>query len=78
MGKTTSVEWLAQAIYDKMKMKGDGRVFQGILDEALAIHKEEQRLTYEGVAQNLGTSIRESDIPKFEEYYAKTFGGDNE
>lgn len=78
MSKTTSVEWLAQAIYDKMKMKGDGRVFQGILDEALAMHKEEQRLTYEGVAQNLGTSIRESDIPKFEEYYTKTFGGDNE
>ena len=42
-------------------------------EKAKAMHKEEQRLTYEGVAQNLGTSIKESDIPKFEQYYNETF-----
>ncbi len=42
MSKETAVQWLAQAIYDKMKMKGDGTVFQGLLNEAKAMEAEQQ------------------------------------
>ena len=76
MEKQNSVEWLAQTIYDKMKMKGDGKVFQGILDEAKAMHKEEIVNAYQagdGDAYNLDET---RDFG--EQYYNETFGGNNE
>jgi hypothetical protein len=72
--KQSSVEWLYSKMYEHR-----GNLTIEEFEQAKAMHKEEQRLTYEGVAQNLGTSIKEYDIPTFEEYYTKTFGGqDNE
>lgn len=70
MSKTTSVEWLAQAIYDKMKMKGDGKVFQGILDEAKAMHKEEIEEAYRYSRAHWS---REDGNP--EQYYNETYKG---
>ena len=79
--KQNSVEWLAQAIYDKMKMRGDGKVFQGILDEALAMHKEEMiqfANKYESHAHMATISNRYAQLKSAEHYYNETFGGNNE
>lgn len=81
MSKQSSVEWLAQAIYDKMKMKGDGKVFQGILDEAKALHRKEIAKTWDDSLDNLkARGMNEMRAyTDFDEYYNETFGGqDNE
>lgn len=74
--KQSSVEWLAQAIYDKMKMKGDGKVFQGILEQAKEMHKEEITDAY-GHGSNNGYmyAMEKSIIISREQYYNETFGG---
>lgn len=69
--KQTSINYLWKALIQNEFSTFDDAIKS--LEQAKAMHKEEQRLTYEGVAQNLGTSIKESDIPTFEEYYNKTF-----
>ena len=84
--KQSSVEWvienltLIHALLSRREIGVEffNRKYNEIVEQGKAMHKEEQRLTYEGVAQNLGTSIKESDIPKFEEFYNKIFGGNNE
>jgi hypothetical protein len=35
---------------------------------------KQQKLIYEGLLQNVGTSIKQSDLPTFEEYYKETYG----
>ena len=68
--KQSSIEWLVNVVQSHIV---PDYIPTFIVEKAKAMHKEEQRLTYEGVAQNLGTSIKESDIPTFEEYYNETF-----
>ena len=69
--KQNSVEWLAQAIYDKMKMRGDGKVFQGILEQAKAMHKEEIKDAW------LDGEWWDSEKDG-EQYYNETFGDEKE
>ena len=38
----TAVEWLAKELYEKMEMKGDGEVFDKILEQAK--EKENQQM----------------------------------
>jgi hypothetical protein len=69
MKKQTAVEWLIEQMnwdfcYDST---------QKIIDQAKAIEKEEQRLIYEGLLQNVGTSVKQSDLPTFEQYYNETY-----
>ena len=68
MSKQSSVEWLAQAIYDKMKMKGDGKVFQGILEQAKAMHQKETEEAYD---DGWHDNNHEKYNPK--QYYNETF-----
>ena len=44
--------------------------------EMLAMEKEQIRLIYEGLLQNVGTSIKQSDLPTFEQYYNETYKKD--
>lgn len=44
--------------------------------EMLAMEKEQIRLIYEGLLQNVGTSIKQSDLPTFEQYYNETYKQD--
>lgn len=43
------------------------------LDKAKELHKEECRKIYEGMLQNVGTCINQSDLPIFEQYYEANF-----
>ena len=40
-----SVEWLAEQLYSKMDMSGNGRVFDDILEKAIEMHKDETKIT---------------------------------
>ena len=39
--KQSSVEWLAIKLWEEMYMKGDGAVFNELLEQAKAMHKSE-------------------------------------
>jgi hypothetical protein len=73
MKKQTAVEWLHQklATSSSEELVGNINIW---FTEAKAMEKEEQRLIYEGLLQNIGTSVKQSDLPTFEQYYTETYG----
>ena len=72
MKKQTAVDWLVEQIPLGFRMH---LAENGIdLNQAKAMEKEEQRLIYEGLLQNVGTSVKQSDLPTFEQYYNETYG----
>lgn len=60
--------------------KAVGQYIKSIADDLkenyLQKEKEQQRLIYEGMLQNIGTSIKQSDLPTFEQYYNETYKTD--
>ena len=72
--KQTAVEWLAKELYEKMEMKGDGEVFDKILEQAKEIEKQQigeacNQTEFEDID---GMGIHET-ITKGEQYYAEIF-----
>ena len=65
----TAVEWLENELKKIPFIKP-----QDAFEQAKAMEKEQMRLIYEGLLQNVGTSIKESDLPTFEQYYNETYG----
>lgn len=75
MPRQTAVEWLAQQLYEKMQMQGDGEVFNQLLNQAKTMEKEQivdacnlQRSDYRGMP-----TYNKSG----EEYYNETYKGGN-
>ena len=66
MKKQTAVEWLEERYNDPLLK--DNFISKAEFDQAKAMEKEEQRLIYEGLLQNVGTSVKQSDLPTFEQY----------
>lgn len=66
--KQTAVEWLAQQFYEKMDMKGDGRAFDEIIEQAKEMERQ-QILDAHIEGQPFATCISQ----KAEEYYKKTY-----
>jgi hypothetical protein len=63
----TAVEWFAKQLYDKMEMKGDGNVFDKLLEQAKEMEKEQIM-----DAWDLGR--RDIDYPaNGEQYYNETY-----
>jgi hypothetical protein len=71
MKKQTAVEWLENEL---SRIGLTHEVIGDKIKQAKAIEKEEQRLIYEGLLQNVGTSVKQSDLPTFEQYYTETYG----
>ena len=74
----SSVDWFKKELEDfgtSERLKIDWKTFDELFEQAKAIHKEEIRLIYEGLLQNVGTSIKKNDLPTFEEFYKETYGG---
>ena len=67
--KQTAVEWLERKFYFTK-----GQLIDIDFDRAKQMEKEQIRLIYEGLLQNVGTSIKQSDLPTFEQYYNETYG----
>ena len=68
--KKTAVEWLAQELYEKFEMKGDGKVFDELLDQAKEMEKEQIITAYDKGEFNQGCN---GDA---EQYYNETFKKD--
>ena len=65
--KQTAVEWLAE--------RCGLQALTEVIEEAREMEKEQMRLIYNGILQNVGTIIKQSDLPTFEQYYEETYGG---
>jgi hypothetical protein len=70
--KQTAVEWLLNNIPERYKNAFLNDCKEEI-EQVKAMEKEQMRLIYEGLLQNVGTSIKESDLPTFEQYYNETY-----
>jgi len=68
--KKTAVEWFAQELYEKFEMKGDGKVFDELLDQAKEMEKEQIITAYDKGEFNQGCN---GDA---EQYYNETFKKD--
>ena len=81
MKKQTAVEWLIESLekHDHDFETGftslDDYIInvKWIKDQSKVNEKEQLRLIYEGLLQNVGTSIKQSDLPTFEQYYNETY-----
>lgn len=65
MKNQTAVDWLIQ----ELNLHG----YDLTIQIAKEMEKEHQRLIYEGLIQNVGTSVKISDLPTFEQYYNQTY-----
>ena len=77
--KQSSIEWLAQQLYEQMEMCGDGDVYDKIIKQAKVLHEQEICKTYisaikEYMIDPLGDTLYRIDA---EEYYNETFGDNN-
>ena len=68
--KQSSIEWLAQQLYEQMEMCGDGNVYDKIIKQAKLLHKQEIVDAYYGELYYESTS-------NGEHYYNETFGDNN-
>tara|TARA_R110000868_G_scaffold5801_3_gene33993 strand:+ start:412 stop:666 length:255 start_codon:yes stop_codon:yes gene_type:complete len=80
MKQQTAVEWLVNELkiskhYQRVinEVNQSSTDIKDVIQEAKAMEKEQIRLIYEGLLQNVGTSIKQSDLPTFEQYYNETF-----
>jgi hypothetical protein len=82
MKKQTAVEWLIESL-EKLEYNLEKGIISlddyiinvmWIKDQSKALEKEQMRLIYEGMLQNVGTSVKQSDLPTFEQYYDETYG----
>ena len=47
--KQTAVEWLANEFYEKLEVKGDGALFNDLVDQAKEMEKQQQGYSEEEV-----------------------------
>jgi uncharacterized protein YidB (DUF937 family) len=67
MKKQTAVEWLATELYEKMEMKGDGEIFDKILEQAKQMEKEQ-------IVDAWIATDNELQRIAAEQYYNETYG----
>ena len=51
--KQTAVEWLANEFYEKLEVKGDGALFNDLVDQAKEMEKQQQGYSEEEVIKIL-------------------------
>ena len=68
--KPTAVEWLANKLYEKFEMKGDGALFNDLLNQANKMFEQQIIDACYFGSQNLPYEIKD----KSEQYYNETFG----
>lgn len=53
--KQTAVEWFALELYEKFEMKGDGKVFDELLNQAKEMEKEMMNKNIKFICHGCGT-----------------------
>jgi hypothetical protein len=79
--KQPAVNWLIESLenleynLEKGIISVDDYIvnLEWVKSQARTTEKEQMRLIYEGILQNVGTSIKQSDLPTFEQYYNETY-----
>ena len=79
----TAVDSLEKAFYKYAESTGinnnkwliDEEDLDKLINQAKEMEKEQIKLIYEGLLQNIGTTIKQSDLPTFEQFYNETYGG---
>jgi hypothetical protein len=75
--KQTAVEWLAKELYEKMEMKGDGEVFDKILEQAKEMEKQQIMQSYsDGLGNGIAVGKEECSFESVcdeEQYYKETY-----
>jgi Ni,Fe-hydrogenase maturation factor len=66
--KQTAVEWLANEFYEKLEVKGDGALFNDLVDQAKEMEKQQIIDAF-----NVGFKDRGLSFLQGEQYYNKTF-----
>jgi len=66
----TAVEWFAQQLYDRFTMKGDGKLYQLLFEQAKEMEKEQIQDAYKADTYPIGDD-------EAEQYYEQTYGGGN-
>jgi hypothetical protein len=70
----TAVEWLCENIYTiQRELSISNKSLIEKINQAKEMEKQQLELIYEGLLQNVGTCIKQSDLPTFEQYYNETF-----
>lgn len=72
----TAVKWFAQELYEKFEMKGDGKVFDELLELAELMEKKQHQETWENAHQAgrfEGKGIAEDNWQTWETYCAENF-----
>jgi hypothetical protein len=73
MSKKTAVQWLYDELSHCLHREEVCDLLYKLEQKALQMEREQMKLIYDGLLQNVGTSIKESDLPTFEQYYNETF-----
>jgi len=73
MSKKTAVQWLYDELSHCLHREEVCDLIYKLEQKALQMEREQMKLIYDGLLQNVGTSIKESDFPTFEQYYNETF-----
>ena len=66
--KQTAVEWLANELYEKFEMKGDGALFNDLLNQANKMFEQQIIDAFDNGVEDDGI------IDNAEQYYNETFG----
>lgn len=77
MSKQSSIDWLWDKIDNCIPFQGlkESQIFNGLLEQAKAMHKEEHGLTWDKSIENFEARGRNEvrAIVDFDEYYNQTF-----
>ena len=74
----TAVEWLQEQLEcfgDNQELQMPWTTSDELFEQANEMEKQQMKLIYQGLLQNVGTPIKQSDLPTFEQYYEQTYGG---
>ena len=72
--KQTAVEWLANEFYEKLEVKGDGALFNDLVDQAKEMEKQQQGYSEEDMLKSFMAGIKcESNNGKNFEQFIKEF-----
>lgn len=74
--KQTAVEWLIEQVNSEEYQKAFGQTYVSVelIEQAKEMEKKQMRIVYNGLLNNVGTYVMQSDLLNFEEYYNKTYG----
>ena len=81
MNKQTALDWLKKQLEsygDPSNLRLDWETLDALIEQAKQMEKEQMQQIYDGLAQNVGTSVSQNDLPSFDEYYNETYGGQDE